>query len=200
MLIAIMGDTFARVTETKDQSAFAEKIRIMSDYVFVVPQESESKGTQYRFLFSIRPKALSSEEHGSWQGNVSMLKESVEQSVTKAIKTVNGKIGQIQGEFAESYKKIGVLEERISELKGANEEQHNLIETQKSMLQSQGASIEEILNLIKERGVGASAAASDAISPDIMNMTKKKLKEILQKKRYTRTEVKVLPNDDNIEF
>ena len=200
MLIAIMGDTFARVTETKDQSAFAEKIRIMSDYVFVVPQESESKGTQYRFLFSIRPKALSSEEHGSWQGNVSMLKESVEQSVTKAIKTVNGKIGQIQGEFAESYKKIGVLEERISELKGANEEQHNLIETQKSMLQSQGASIEEILNLIKERGVGASAAASDAISPDIMNMTKKKLKEILQKKRYTRTEVKVLPNDDNVEF
>ena len=129
-----------------------------------------------------------------------MLKESVEQSVTKAIKTVNGKIGQIQGEFAESYKKIGVLEERISELKGANEEQHNLIETQKSMLQSQGASIEEILNLIKEGRVGASAAASDAISPDIMNMTKKKLKEILQKKRYTRTEVKVLPNDDNIEF
>ena len=129
-----------------------------------------------------------------------MLKESVEQSVTKAIKTVNGKIGQIQGEFAESYKKIGVLEERISELKGANEEQHNLIETQKSMLQSQGASIEEILNLIKEGRVGASAAASDAISPDIMNMTKKKLKEILQKKRYTRTEVKVLPNDDNLEF
>ena len=37
MLIAIMGDTFARVTETREQSAFAEKIRIMSDYVFVVP-------------------------------------------------------------------------------------------------------------------------------------------------------------------
>ena len=66
MLIAIMGDTFARVTETREQSAFAEKIRIMSDYVFVVPQESESKGTMNRFLFSIRPKALSAEEHGSW--------------------------------------------------------------------------------------------------------------------------------------
>ena len=126
-----------------------------------------------------------------------MLKESVEQSVTKAIKTVNGKIGQIQGEFAESYKKIGVLEERISELKFANEEQHNLIETQKSMLQSQGASIEEILSLIKERGLGAEASASASnASPDMLNMTKKKLKEILKKKRYQRPDVEVLPDKE----
>ena len=37
MLIAIMGDTFDRVSEIKSQSALAEKIKILADYVFVVP-------------------------------------------------------------------------------------------------------------------------------------------------------------------
>ena len=45
------------------------------------------------------------------------------------------------------------------------------------MLKNQGAAIEEILSLVKEGGVGG--AASNVSSPDIMNMTKKKLKEIL---------------------
>ena len=36
MLIAIMGDTFGRVTEIRDQSALKEKILIISDFVFLV--------------------------------------------------------------------------------------------------------------------------------------------------------------------
>ena len=36
MLIAIMGDTFAKVNETKEQSALKEKISILADYVIVV--------------------------------------------------------------------------------------------------------------------------------------------------------------------
>ena len=36
MLIAIMGDSYAKVTETKDQSALVEKMKIMADYVSVV--------------------------------------------------------------------------------------------------------------------------------------------------------------------
>ena len=36
MLIAIMGDTFARVSEVKDQSALSEKIKILADYVIIV--------------------------------------------------------------------------------------------------------------------------------------------------------------------
>ena len=55
MLIAIMGDTFARVSEIKEQSALYEKIKILSDYVFVVPRESLSKGTKSRFIFAIQP-------------------------------------------------------------------------------------------------------------------------------------------------
>ena len=40
MLVAIMGDTFARVIEVKKQSALSEKIKILSDYVFLVERES----------------------------------------------------------------------------------------------------------------------------------------------------------------
>jgi len=36
MLVAIMGDTFGRVSEVKDQSALSEKIKILADYVIVV--------------------------------------------------------------------------------------------------------------------------------------------------------------------
>ena len=40
MLIAIMGDTFARVSEVKEQSALKEKIKILSDFAYVVERES----------------------------------------------------------------------------------------------------------------------------------------------------------------
>ena len=36
MLIAIMGDTFGKVTEIKDQSALREKVCIIADFVFLV--------------------------------------------------------------------------------------------------------------------------------------------------------------------
>ena len=58
MLIAIMADTFERVTESREQSALVEKIRILADYVFVVPKELEAKGTMNKYLFAIRPSNL----------------------------------------------------------------------------------------------------------------------------------------------
>ena len=92
MLIAIMGDTFERVTETREQNALVEKIRILADYVFVVPRESEEKNTLSRFLFAIRPKTLGADESGSWEGTATMLKSSIETNVSLATKTINGKM------------------------------------------------------------------------------------------------------------
>ena len=45
MLVAIMGDSYAKVTESKEQSALVEKIKIMADYIDVV-QDGE-KNDQY---------------------------------------------------------------------------------------------------------------------------------------------------------
>ena len=62
MLIAIMGDTFARNTESKAQSALVEKIKILADFVYAVPAESVKNGTLSRFLFAIRPVNLGTDE------------------------------------------------------------------------------------------------------------------------------------------
>ena len=80
MLIAIMGDTFDRVTESRAQSALVEKIRIMADYVYVVPRESTAKGTKNKFLFAIRPKELGADESGSWEGTAALIIKAMEKS------------------------------------------------------------------------------------------------------------------------
>lgn len=42
MLIAIMGDTFGRVYEIRNQSALRETIGIMADYAVAVPRNDEN--------------------------------------------------------------------------------------------------------------------------------------------------------------
>jgi len=52
LLIAIMGDTFDRVSEVKEQSALAEKIKILADYVIIVRESDVDSDT---FLFAVTP-------------------------------------------------------------------------------------------------------------------------------------------------
>ena len=59
MLIAIMGDTFDRVSEVKSQSAMAEKIKILADYVTIV-RRSDVDADMY--LFATTPAQLGEEE------------------------------------------------------------------------------------------------------------------------------------------
>ena len=81
MLIAIMGDTFARVSEVKEQSALNEKIKILSDFVIIVSRESIEAGNLSRFLFAIMPKSMASDESGNWEGTVTQLKKTIEKSM-----------------------------------------------------------------------------------------------------------------------
>ena len=78
MLIAIMGDTFDRNTECKEQSALVEQIRIIADFVHVVPAESIEKGTLSRFLFAFRPKSMISDEDNGWTGTTKVIKLAIE--------------------------------------------------------------------------------------------------------------------------
>ena len=77
MLIAIMGDTFDKVTESREQSALVEKIRILADYVYVVRKESQARGTLSRFVFAIRPKAMGADESASWEGTTTIIQNSI---------------------------------------------------------------------------------------------------------------------------
>ena len=48
MLIGIMGDTFSRVSEIREQMALAEKIKIIADYVIIV---RKSPADEDKFLY-----------------------------------------------------------------------------------------------------------------------------------------------------
>ena len=80
MLIAIMGDTFDKVTEVKEQSGLREKIDILADYVILVGRESEVNRTLHRYIFAISPTTTSTDESGTWEGTVTALKKSIGES------------------------------------------------------------------------------------------------------------------------
>ena len=62
-----MGDTFDRVSEVKEQSALAEKIKIIADYIVIV---REANVDSDMFLFAMKPAALGKDEEASWDGTV----------------------------------------------------------------------------------------------------------------------------------
>lgn len=118
MLIAIMGDTFARVSEIKDQSALVEKIRILADYVIVVRRESVERGDLNRFIYAISPKTLGQDEAGSWEGTVTQLKKAIDTSMNQIKIQLGRKVGAIQSEVAVVSSKLGNLDDKLNELQG----------------------------------------------------------------------------------
>lgn len=85
MLIAIMGDTFSRVTEVKEQSALAEKIKILADYVTVVRRTPLDDD---RYLFSIAPSNSGAGESSSWEGTVSQMNKIIDSKMNAVQKTI----------------------------------------------------------------------------------------------------------------
>lgn len=93
MLIAIMGDTYAKVTETKDQSALSERIKILADYVSVV--NDNEKNDQYLVM----TKPSDSESGDSWEGTVSTIKKSLDKAVSDMTGTFNKKFGLLTSDL-----------------------------------------------------------------------------------------------------
>ena len=55
MLIAIMGDTFDRVIENTALAKLKLKVKVLSDFIFLLPDDSE------KFLFLATPRTKESE-------------------------------------------------------------------------------------------------------------------------------------------
>jgi len=47
VLIAIMGDTFARVQEVKERSGKKERILLIHDFIWIIDLQEEFKGSKY---------------------------------------------------------------------------------------------------------------------------------------------------------
>lgn len=86
MLIAIMGDTFDSVSETRQQSGLAEKIYILNDYVWVVQLKGKNQGER-KFFFAAYPTTVNKNEGKTWDGKISAIKNLVEDGLAEQRKT-----------------------------------------------------------------------------------------------------------------
>ena len=93
MLIAIMGDTFDRASEVKEQSALKEKIEILADYVVVVGRESVAGKNLDEFIFAVMPATTSTDEIANWEGTVTSLKAAISVASLSIKAAINKKIG-----------------------------------------------------------------------------------------------------------
>ena len=72
MLIAIMGDTFNRVSDSKKQGMLKEKLALMADYAGAVPRLSKEELQKIRFVYAI--KTLLG-DNNDWEGTVTQMKK-----------------------------------------------------------------------------------------------------------------------------
>ena len=72
MIIAIMGDTFNQVSETKKQGMLKEKLALMADYAVAVPRLSKEESQKIRFVYAI--KTLLG-DNNDWEGTVTQMKK-----------------------------------------------------------------------------------------------------------------------------
>ena len=119
MLIAIMGDTFARVSEIKEQSALKEKIEILSDFVYIVERESYERKNHFEYIFDIRPKSENTGKNTDWEGTVTQIKKALAKTSLDSKANFNRKFKTIMSEVEQVNIKIGSLDEKLVDLTSA---------------------------------------------------------------------------------
>ena len=75
MLIAIMGDTFDRVMETKVESGLNEKISMLSEFSYVLKLFKIDLKAQY--LFIVTPPEDIQDVSDAWTGTLSSIKKEI---------------------------------------------------------------------------------------------------------------------------
>lgn len=55
MLIAIMGDTFGRVIESKDRFSLQTKLEIMADYQSIIKEKNFGNADNEVYMFVVQP-------------------------------------------------------------------------------------------------------------------------------------------------
>ena len=106
MLIAIMSDTFARITENKAKYALKERTELYADYIFAVKLDAGL--TKYRYLYGISPLDEQGDDQSEWSGGLSVIKnqiksetERMQADLTAETKKLMGKLDGIQSSLDE---------------------------------------------------------------------------------------------------
>lgn len=104
MLIAIMGDSYAKVVEDSAVNSTRAKLRFLGDLSSVLPQK-DLKQKQNTHFFVIKPSSEEGEEEDGWGGTVSKLTAVISRQSNRLQKDIGGKVDRLQSSLEESAKK-----------------------------------------------------------------------------------------------
>ena len=91
MLIAIMGDTFGRVIESKDRFSLQTKLEIMADYTSIIKEDLEKDDSDV-YMFVVQPQMGDDDTMNAWEGNISFIKKSIDRSIDNLGKLLDKKV------------------------------------------------------------------------------------------------------------
>ena len=96
MLIALMGDTFAKVMEQKEQFGLQTKLQIMSDYTALVLDSQQDQDPEC-YMFVITQKTEGTDDpNAAWEGNLSVIKKIIEKGLASLQKNMDRKLNLVQ--------------------------------------------------------------------------------------------------------
>lgn len=95
MLIAIMGDTFGNVMESRNLNAIRTKLDILSDMAPVLSKE-DAKDMDEVFMIVVTPQDSGDFDDENWQGSINQLSNIVTKNVLSLEKKMNRKIDHQQ--------------------------------------------------------------------------------------------------------
>jgi len=79
MLIAIMSDTFDRVIENQAHAKLNSQVKVLSDYVFLLPKEAE------KFIYLAIPKETDGDINVQWEGKITEIRKLMKSDTKKVI-------------------------------------------------------------------------------------------------------------------
>ena len=104
MLIAIMGDTFDKITENKELNAIKSKLQFMGDLVAIMKSE-DSFENESVYFFMVRPEEKEGEEgDDDWEGSVKSLTRMMNSNNQQLRGFINDKTQKLFNEIDEIAK------------------------------------------------------------------------------------------------
>jgi len=139
MLIAIMGDTYARVNENKQQEALKERTYIYADYIWAITLKNDFENKKYLYIATpVAEEDGEGDEEQAWEGGIAQLKKALrrhQRQLKGYVEEQSNELGDKQGAI---LKKLNTLEQsfeaKIAEKDFKLSEQVNkIVETNKSL-------------------------------------------------------------------
>merc|ERR1711865_553488 len=129
-LIAIMGDTFEKMQDSKQESMTINRGQLVVEFIesTLAPEEIKEMQAAYRWLHSIQPRTWAAENGGAgggdqWAGRIKAIRKLVEDQLQQGRRQSAGlaaQIEQVQGsvksENAGVSQRMETIESRLAEV------------------------------------------------------------------------------------